>query len=197
MLDAWKGCEVLNTHEGQIICRGHPRPRTRTLVRCYEQRGKTRNVSGAAFYASASASADRFPQALCRKAPRTRAEGQIICQAEHAAGADLLSCRGAGLLPSGTGPQGPSAGRRRSAEHTRTRTLNPSRTRTPDTLNTHRFLPADRPRRQAQSQSRNAYYLLREVPRGRFSASQRGRIMCHPRGADLLPLPAAVRSAKP
>ena len=31
MLDAWKDCEVLNTHEGQIICRGHPRPRTRTL----------------------------------------------------------------------------------------------------------------------------------------------------------------------
>ena len=117
------------------------------------------------------------------------AEGRIMCQAEHA--------QRAGLLPSGTGPQGPSAGRRRSAEHTRTRTLNPSRTRTPDTLNTHRFLPADRPRRQAQSQSRKAYYLLREVPRGRFSASQRGRIMCHPRGADLLPLPAAVRSAKP
>ena len=173
MLDAWKDCEVLNTHEGQIICRGHPRPRTRTF------------------------SADRFPQALCRKAPRTRAERQIICQAEHAAGADLLSCRGADLLPSGTGPQGASAGRRRSAEHTRTRTLNPSRTRTPDTLNTQVFLPADRPRRQAQSQSREAYLLLRKVPRGRFSASQRGRIMCHPRGADLLPLPAAVRSAKP
>ena len=135
------------------------------------------------------------------EAPRTRTRGRFIAtlntHAEHAAGADLLSCRGAGLLPSGTGPQGPSAGRRRSAEHTRTRTLNPSRTRTPDTLNTHRFLPADRPRRQAQSQSRKAYYLLREVPRGRFSASQRGRIMCHPRGADLLPLPAAVRSAKP
>ena len=165
MLDAWKDCEVLNTHEGQIICRGHPRPRTRTF------------------------SADRFPQALCRKAPRTRAERQIICQAEHAAGADLLSCRGADLLPSGTGPQGASAGRRRSAEHTRTRT--------PDTLNTQVFLPADRPRRQAQSQSREAYLLLRKVPRGRFSASQWGRIMCHPRGADLLPLPAAVRSAKP
>ena len=73
MLDAWKDCEVLNTHEGQIICRGHPRPRTRTF------------------------SADRFPQALCRKAPRTRAEGQIICQAEHAAGADLLSWPRGGL----------------------------------------------------------------------------------------------------
>ena len=96
-----------------------------------------------------------------------------MCQAEHAQRADLL--------PSGTGPRRPSAGRRRSAEHTRTRTLNPSRTRTPDTLNTHRFLPADRPRRQAQSQSRKAYYLLREVPRGRFSASQRG--------ADYVPSP--------
>lgn len=96
-----------------------------------------------------------------------------MCQAEHA--------QRAGLLPSGTGPQGPSAGRRRSAEHTRTRTLNPSRTRTHGTLNTHRFLPADRPRRQAQSQSRKAYYLLREVPRGRFSASQRG--------ADYVPSP--------
>lgn len=135
------------------------------------------------------------------EAPRTRTRGRFIAtlntHAEHAAGADLLSCRGADLLPSGTGPQGASAGRRRSAEHTRTRTLNPSRTRTPDTLNTQVFLPADRPRRQAQSQSREAYLLLRKVPRGRFSASQRGRIMCHPRGADLLPLPAAVRSAKP
>ena len=135
------------------------------------------------------------------EAPRTRTKGGFIAtlntHAEHAAGADLLSCRGAGLLPSGTGPQGPSAGRRRSAEHTRTRTLNPSRTRTHGTLNTQVFLPADRPRRQAQSQSRKAYYLLREVPRGRFSARQQGPFMCHSGGADLLPLPAAVRSAKP
>ena len=31
MLDAWKDCEVLNTHEGQIICLTGSSSRTRTL----------------------------------------------------------------------------------------------------------------------------------------------------------------------
>ena len=106
---------MLNTHKGQIICRGHPRPRTRTRADYLPDRQ---------FLTNTHTFCGQLPADQCRQcregsvecavrgppagaseapheAPRTRTRGRFIAtlntHAEHAAGADLLSWPRGGL----------------------------------------------------------------------------------------------------